>query len=74
MTKEEKLEARLINLETAFMAYSALTIDLLPADAQQSTYNMLKDLFDAALTLGKDESIVDFIKGELDNAISITDM
>lgn len=62
MTKEEKLEARLINLETAFMAYSALTIDLLPPGAQQSTHNMIKDLFDSAITLGKDENQIDFIK------------
>jgi hypothetical protein len=62
MTKEEKLEARLINLETAFIAYSTLTINLLPEDAQQSTYNMINELFNSALTLGKDENQIDFIK------------
>jgi len=41
-------EARLHNLEVAFMAYYSLTVDLLPPDWQESVGQMMEDYFEAS--------------------------
>lgn len=45
-------EDRLHNLEVAFLAYVALTKDLLPPEYQKTTHEMLEEYFAASSTLG----------------------